>query len=148
MRGNCSQSWEALGGFQCLRRASARPVRISPPSSSSCSLAVPAGFLLATILGTVCLAIASGIYLLVSSQCRLYPVRGVGTHLNRSWQVSCLPPGRLKNPRLTQRHSWCLFEILRGTWDKLTAETPTPGLERAEFCVSFSAPGIHQKQQV
>ncbi|KAJ6657181.1 hypothetical protein lerEdw1_002770 [Lerista edwardsae] len=47
------------------------------------SLAVPAGFLLATILGTVCLAIASGIYLLVSSQCPLYPVRGVGIHLSR-----------------------------------------------------------------
>lgn len=30
------------------------------------SLAVPAGFLLATILGTVCLAIASGIYLLAA----------------------------------------------------------------------------------
>ena len=30
-------------------------------------LAVPAGFLLATILGTACLAIASGIYLLVGS---------------------------------------------------------------------------------
>uniref|UniRef100_A0A2K6GD64 Cytochrome b-245 light chain n=1 Tax=Propithecus coquereli TaxID=379532 RepID=A0A2K6GD64_PROCO len=30
------------------------------------ALSVPAGFLLATILGTACLAIASGIYLLVS----------------------------------------------------------------------------------
>ncbi|NWY08410.1 CY24A protein, partial [Nothoprocta ornata] len=30
------------------------------------ALAVPAGFLLSTILGTVCLGIASGIYLLVS----------------------------------------------------------------------------------
>uniref|UniRef100_A0A8D0BI24 Cytochrome b-245 light chain n=1 Tax=Salvator merianae TaxID=96440 RepID=A0A8D0BI24_SALMN len=32
------------------------------------SLAVPAGFLLATILGTVCLAIASGIYLLAAAR--------------------------------------------------------------------------------
>ncbi|XP_042294281.1 cytochrome b-245 light chain [Sceloporus undulatus] len=32
------------------------------------SLAVPAGFLLATILGTVCLAIASGIYLLAATR--------------------------------------------------------------------------------
>lgn len=32
-------------------------------------LSVPAGFLLATILGTACLAIASGIYLLVSVLC-------------------------------------------------------------------------------
>uniref|UniRef100_A0A8D0L5P1 Cytochrome b-245 light chain n=1 Tax=Sphenodon punctatus TaxID=8508 RepID=A0A8D0L5P1_SPHPU len=31
------------------------------------ALAVPAGFLLSTILGTACLAIASGIYLLVST---------------------------------------------------------------------------------
>nr|XP_026655082.1 cytochrome b-245 light chain [Zonotrichia albicollis] len=32
------------------------------------ALAVPAGFLLSTILGTVCLGIASGIYLLVSAE--------------------------------------------------------------------------------
>lgn len=41
---------------------------LSPPLSPPCAprLAVPAGFLLSTILGTVCLGIASGIYLLVS----------------------------------------------------------------------------------
>lgn len=37
-----------------------------PPTPYSPRLSVPAGFLLATILGTACLAIASGIYLLVS----------------------------------------------------------------------------------
>ncbi|XP_073882866.1 cytochrome b-245 light chain isoform X7 [Macaca fascicularis] len=36
-------------------------------------LSVPAGFLLATILGTACLAIASGIYLLGPPTCPLAP---------------------------------------------------------------------------
>lgn len=39
---------------------------LSLPSSHPPRLSVPAGFLLATILGTACLAIASVIYLLVS----------------------------------------------------------------------------------
>lgn len=38
----------------------------TPHSHPLPRLSVPAGFLLATILGTACLAIASGIYLLVS----------------------------------------------------------------------------------
>ena len=41
-----------------------RPPLTSPPPLPR--LSVPAGFLLATILGTACLAIASSIYLLVS----------------------------------------------------------------------------------
>lgn len=38
-----------------------------PPPPRLPSLSVPAGFLLATILGTACLAIASSIYLVVSA---------------------------------------------------------------------------------
>uniref|UniRef100_A0A5F4WKI5 Cytochrome b-245 light chain n=1 Tax=Callithrix jacchus TaxID=9483 RepID=A0A5F4WKI5_CALJA len=81
-------------------------------------LSVPAGFLLATILGTACLAIASGIYLLEMNSTHSQESVFLGSPLNPCSSVSPQTPAC--------RNAWELLGGCRPRWAAVRGEQWTP----------------------